>query len=45
MKLFEWECFDVDAYPTAVENCLKCVLTSFHNKERLRALVWEALHK
>lgn len=26
MKLFEWECFDVDAYPTAVENCLKCDL-------------------
>ena len=45
MKLFEWECFDVDAYPTAVENCLKCVYTSFHNKERLRALAWEALHK
>lgn len=74
MKLFEWECFDVDAYPTAVENCvkcdlviidtghishhtfwtvrdycknrgIKCVYTSFHNKERLRALVWEALHK
>lgn len=74
MRLFEWECFDVDAYPAAVENCVKCdlviidtghishhtfwtvrdycknrgikyVLTSFHNKERLRALAWEALHK
>lgn len=74
MKIFEWECFDIDAYPTAVENCDKCdlviidtkhishsafwkvrdycsnrgiryVYTPYHNKDRLRKLALDALHK